>query len=531
MNSAVTWIKTNLWLVGAVVVGLLLRLWHLTSISLWHDEAFSALLIKYPWGEMMYRIGLDVHPPMYYIFLRFWHYIFGDSLFALRGMSVFFGMLTIVAVYYFVQYAFKSKRAAVIAAILVAVNPFQVQYVTEARMYTMGAFFAVAAAFALTAALRTQTAYYLNSANLVLQAQLKRRAACYYILFVLASVITIYTHYYLLFMIAAVGLYALLYCAIKFRTEFKKYLWVVLSGVAIAASYLPWLKTFLFQYKQVGAGYWIPPMDRWSIPGTLWELLLKIPVNYGEMIGKFSEAQWAFLVITVLALIMIARFVWKWSETEKWLVLGGFLAPFGGAFLFLLLAKLQGSDSSVYMVRYFIFCSSFYLMIVALFLAKLRIKQIAVLLAVILVGANVYAIWNYWELTQPQSRPGMAALSDFLNANVEPHHKIYVGSSFEFFNYKYYNKTGVRPLLFTNGSFTKDLPHYAGTAILTDEDLVQNFSDSTQPGDTVWLIWTNGFGGSQPEVPANWVQEDEKSYDEVRPYVGTTVYATEYKVD
>ncbi len=170
-------------------------------------------------------------------------------------------------------------------------------------------------------------------------------------------------------------------------------------------------------------------------------------------------------------------------------------------------------------------------MIMALFLAKFRIRQIAILFTMALVAANIYSVWNYWQLTEPQNRPGMAALSDFLNANVEPNHKIYVGSSFQFFNYKYYNKTGVRPLLFTNGSYTKDLPHYAGTAILTDEDLVQNFSENTQSGDTVWLIWTNGFGGSKPEVPSNWVQIDEKSQAEVRPYVGTWVYATEYKVN
>jgi hypothetical protein len=29
---------------------------------------------------MMYRIGLDVHPPLYYITLRFWHYLFGDGI-------------------------------------------------------------------------------------------------------------------------------------------------------------------------------------------------------------------------------------------------------------------------------------------------------------------------------------------------------------------------------------------------------------------------------------------------------------------
>ena len=262
-------IATNLTLLGIAIAGLLLRLWHLTSISLWHDEAFSVWLIRYPWSEMMHRIGLDVHPPMYYIFLRVWTYVFGQSVFSLRGLSVLFGVATIVITYYFVNYVFQNKKAALMAAALVAVNPFQIMYVTEARMYTMGAFFAVAATFALAAALRTQSLHYVTVANEVLRAQLKQRFIKYYLLFALSSAIMIYTHYYLLFTVAALGLYAIFYCIKNYKTEFTKYSWSLLSGILIALSFLPWLKEFLFQFRQVGAGYWIPPIDRWSIPNTL----------------------------------------------------------------------------------------------------------------------------------------------------------------------------------------------------------------------------------------------------------------------
>ena len=92
INKIKLFVTNNFSLIGITLVGLLFRLYNLTGISLWHDEAFSALLIKYSWSEMMYRIGLDVHPPMYYIFLRIWTDVFGHSLFALRGMSVFFGV-------------------------------------------------------------------------------------------------------------------------------------------------------------------------------------------------------------------------------------------------------------------------------------------------------------------------------------------------------------------------------------------------------------------------------------------------------
>ncbi|HEX3099422.1 MAG TPA: glycosyltransferase family 39 protein [Patescibacteria group bacterium] len=514
-------ISNNLALFGITIAGILLRLWHLTAISLWHDEAFSALLIKYSWSEMMTRIGLDVHPPMYYIFLRLWSYVFGSSLYSLRGMSVLFGVATIIVTYFFVNYVFNNHKAALIAAALIAVSPFQVQYVTEARMYTMGAFFAVAAAFALSAALRTQTLYYATVANEVLRAQLKKQFVKYYALFVLCSAILIYTHYYLLFMVAALGAYAVLYCIIHFKTQFTRYGWTVLSGVLILLSFVPWLKTFLFQFRQVGAGYWIPPMDRWSIPDTLWELLLRLP----------NPAHWMFALIALFTIALIVKTIWKQTETEKWLIIAGFLAPFAGAMLFALLAKLQGESSSVYLVRYFIFCSSFYLIIVALWLSNFKVRQIGMLFTAILLIANIYSAWNYWDELQVQTKPGMAKAAAFLAANVEPDQKVFIGSSFEFFNYKYYNRTPVKPLLFTDGHLTHDLPHYAGTAILTDQDLVLNFTDATKTGDTVWLLWTNGFGGTKPNTPTNWTQVDEKGFAEVRPYVGTWIIVSEYKVN
>lgn len=531
MTKIINFFKNNWIITVTVISGLLLRLWNLTGISLWHDEAFSALLIKYNWSEMMYRIGLDVHPPMYYIFLRIWTEIFGHSLFALRGMSVFFGVGTILTTYFFVNYVFNNKKAALIAAILVAVNPFQVQYVTEARMYTMGGFFAVSAALALVAALRNQTAYYVNAGNEFLQKQLHKQFITYYALFVLCSAILIYTHYYLLFTVAALGAYAVLYCIIKYKTEFKKYVWVVLSGFAILASFLPWLKVFIFQFKQVGAGYWIPPMDRWSIPSTLWDLLLQLSAPGSKTIlFQLSYQHLFYILLTAFVLITIIHLIRNSQQIEKWLVLAVFLAPFGGSILFLIIAKLQGNNSSVYLVRYFIFCSSFYLILISSFLTNFKIKDIGKMLVILLVVLNIYSIWNYWNELQVQTKPGMSDAVKFLKANVEPKHKIFVGSSFEFFNFKYYNNTGVKPQLFTDGHHVHDLPHFAGTAILTEDDLVLNFSDSTRHGDTIWLIWTNGFGGTKPTIPSSWELVDEKSYNEVRPYVGTVVYVDEYQV-
>lgn len=521
MQALINFVNKYWILLLILLSGTLLRLFNLTKISLWHDEAFSALLIKYSWGEMFYRIGLDVHPPLYYMALRVWHYAFGHSLFSLRAMSVLFGVGTILVGYLFVKRFFGGTRAALIAAALIAVNQFQIQYVTEARMYTMGSFFAILGAYLLGIALTATKNYYISGSGMR-PSRFKLFLA--YFAFTLTGAALLYTHYYLMFTVAALGLYGIFYLWTVFRWQITRYIWLALSGVGMLALFLPWLNWFLYQYRQVGAGYWIPPMNLWSIPDTLYRLLLNIGAP-GKIVMVLS---------TVFVLWVIWKLIKQYQQTEKWLTLAIFLAPFGGAILFAILAKLQGGDSSVYLVRYFIFAVPFLAIIVALWLARIKIAGIKTLLIVLVISANLFSIWYYWNEIKVSEKGGMAELSTLLNANVEPNHKLFVASSFEFFNLKYYhtflNQHQVRPLLYTNNNLTKNLPHYAGTAILTDDDLVLNFGESAAAGDIVWVVWTNGFGGSKPIVPTNWEQIDEFGFAEVRPYVGTWVVVTQYRV-
>jgi mannosyltransferase len=498
MQKIKIYLKSNIGLILIALSAIVVRLYKLTSVSLWHDEAFSALLIKYSWPEMMHRIGLDVHPPMYYIFLRFWHYAFGDSLFALRLMSLFFGVLTVLAVYYFVLYAFKNQKFAYIAAIIIALNPFQVQYVSEARMYTMGAFFVILAALSLVAALRNQVQ------NSVVD---NPKYKWYFGLFVLFSSILMYTHYYLLFSVAAFGVYGLWYIYTNYKFEWKAYVPILLSGLALVVLYIPWIPTFIFQFNQVGAGYWIPMMDIRSIPSDFW-----------------------LVAISVVSIYCAYKFLKKFEGEEKWLIIGSILAPFAGALLFWLRAKLVGQTSSVYLVRYFIFTSSFYLIMFAAYFSTFKWNKVRVFIVATISVVSLISINYYWQQINVNDKPGMAAAAQYLNSNVEPNHKLFVGSSFVFFNFKYYNQTGVKPLLFSNGSKVSDMPHFAGTAILTDEDLVKNFSEAVKPSDTVWLLWTTAFGSNIPTVPENWTQINQKEYTDAKPYPGAQIFVTTYRV-
>ncbi|MFH1049008.1 MAG: hypothetical protein V1732_05095, partial [Patescibacteria group bacterium] len=86
------------------------------------------------------------------------------------------------------------------------------------------------------------------------------------------------------------------------------------------------------------------------------------------------------------------------------------------------------------------------------------------------------------------------------------------------------------PLLYTPGlTALSQIPHFSGTALLTDCDLLTDFNKNLRRSETIWLIWTTGFGSGKPEIPLNWTQTDEAGFQDVFDYRGWIV-VTKYKV-
>jgi hypothetical protein len=392
-------------------------------------------------------------------------------------------------------------------------------------------------AYFLVRALREQKQFYddkkLNMPNLPQDIKLKKSYLWHYLWFAVCAGIMDFTHYYLLFTMSALCLYALIYHIYHYRTELKKYFLLLTSYFLILVFFLPWLKQFLFQYKQVSAGYWIPPMDIWSIPGTLWTMLLGIGHDNGN-----SHTLTLMVVVLLFCIFFFWQFLRKTQYFEKWLVLLATIAPFGGAILFVLLGRLKGSSSSVYEERYFLFSSTFFIIAISAWVSQIKPKWLTNSLFIVYVLFNLYAFGNYWQGLNIAQKPGMNGAAKFLGSSVAAGDHVFVGTSYEFFNYKYYDFTyyplpkGVAPLLYTGGrGDISQISHVEGVAMLANQDLLPSFSAAVHPADTVWLLWTDGFGSSKPQVPVNWTQVDERDFPDVRPWVGTNIYVTEYKVN
>jgi len=144
-------IKDNYLIILIFALGLVLRIYDLSAESLWYDESFSATISKKGVMELIKSVlsnGEESNPPLYYILLHFWVLVFGDSEFSLRFPSVVFGSVSIIAIYALGKLLF-NKRVGIIAALVITVSVFHIQYSQEARAYSMMALLSIISFYSL----------------------------------------------------------------------------------------------------------------------------------------------------------------------------------------------------------------------------------------------------------------------------------------------------------------------------------------------------------------------------------------------
>jgi uncharacterized membrane protein len=127
-----------------VVLFLALRFWKLTSFSLWGGEAFSMNGAKQSWvGMFSYVIADIVHPPLFYILLKLWIGIGGESLLWLKLLPVFTGVGLAVPFYLLCRELDLQWREMSLALFQAAVNGYLIHYAQELRMYSLFTFFSM----------------------------------------------------------------------------------------------------------------------------------------------------------------------------------------------------------------------------------------------------------------------------------------------------------------------------------------------------------------------------------------------------
>lgn len=186
-------------LVSVLVLAAFLRFYCLTCSSLWHDEGNAWALAHRSFARIAVDAAADIHPPGYYWLLKLWGGPFGYSAWGMRSLSALAGLLAVAVIYRLGLETGDVPRPAriqfaLLAALLAALNPFQVFYSQEARMYALLMLESAVLVWALVAAKRRWEGGAATG-----------KVAAYAILYLAAATAGLWTHYTFAAVLAAAG--------------------------------------------------------------------------------------------------------------------------------------------------------------------------------------------------------------------------------------------------------------------------------------------------------------------------------------
>jgi mannosyltransferase len=282
IEAAREWARSRsyaFWIVaGATVLAAGLRFATLGLQAYHHDEIVTATrILPGSFWETMDAVGYsESAPPLYYALAWVWTQFTGTGEFGLRAFSALAGVATI-PVAYLLAAELRDRRAGVVAAALVAVNPMLLWYSQEARGYSL-----------LVLLTTVSALYFVRSLDRGQRSDFRRWG--------FASALALATHYFAIFPIAVEALWLLH----RRGREAAAGLWIAATGALLLAPLA------IHQMVQ-GHAEWIS--DR-TLGHRLWETGITFTVGeIGDIIARPERPLLGLLPVAliVVALVLLAR--------------------------------------------------------------------------------------------------------------------------------------------------------------------------------------------------------------------------------
>ena len=253
----------------------------LANQSLWLDEGASWVLSSLSPQALLSASAGDFHPPLYYLLLHYWLPLVGNREWLMRLPGILIGTATIPALYFLLtQLQIKKSKSkftlAHLAALLLAINPLHIYYSQELRMYALSALLSVFAwKFFLSWLKKPQ----------------KKKA----FLFVLVTLLNLFTFYGTFFNLAAQWIYLLFNQRRRLKSFFVSNLFLLLG-------FLPWLPTFWTQLQN--GGYIKDSLPGWaSLSGDFsLKSFLLLPTKF--TLGRISLSPQAIYYAIILLIVI-----------------------------------------------------------------------------------------------------------------------------------------------------------------------------------------------------------------------------------
>ncbi len=234
-----------------------MQLVRIGDVAFWSDEAFSIKLSRLDVPGMISATASDVHPPLYYLWLKLLVCIFGEHFFVYNLSALIPFGISLVFTLTFIRRTFGNLASALFMT-CISLMPYAFAYNMEARMYTLAALFLL-------------VCFYLVFRLIV------RPSWGNWMLLALASVGAAYSHYYA--MLAAAMLYlGLLVLMISRRRGITR--WLASAALAVLL-YVPWLSVLLTTFSRTASDWWsqsIPSVKDCLVPllGNMWVIAVAI---------------------------------------------------------------------------------------------------------------------------------------------------------------------------------------------------------------------------------------------------------------
>ncbi len=498
-------------LAGGLAVYAALAFATITKFSVWFDEAFGAYLIRFDFWQVTTYTAADVHPPLYYWFLKLWSMVFGTGEVGLRSMSIFFGGVAIIFAYLLVKRLF-GRRAAIFSLLLMALSPMFIRYSQEMRMYTLVAAIVMSATYVLTLAMETG------------------KCKLWIVYGILIS-LGMWTHYFAALAWLAHWVWrAFVVGTTETRKDFiRKFFskeWIIAHAVAIGL-FAAWVPALIFQLLNVQInGFWIPPVTPTTLPNYLTNVLY-----YQDQDTVYSWVT-LFFMITLAGLLIGAVWLYRRlnNKDRQSFALIGALSFVPIVLLFLAsMPPLRPSFVDRYLIPTTLALMLFAGVILA-FVTKAKKKLLPIGLTVVTILSLGFGIYNVYELgnynknlrTSNNTRQALEVVWE-KGRSGEP---IITDGPWVFYEAIFYT-SDKHPVYFPDASTDYK---YGSLNMLREHDYgkVKDLKEFGQKHDTVWYVSRSGNGAVTPP-DSSWRQLQQMTVGDLvsgQPLYKVTQYQT-----
>lgn len=214
---------------GIAIVHAVLVFSRLDGHGLWLDEVMSIEAATGSWHEMRrFFRSLPEQHPLYYLLLRPWLGLWGDSAHALRGLSALTSLGTVPLLFLLLRRIFGST-SALLGTALYAVAPFSVFYGQEGRMYSLVLLLVSLSSWVWLRVLDDPGSVRLK------------------VLYVICATAGVYTHFFFAFVVLAHGLVGFSWPQ---EAGLVRRVRMMVPTVIVGALYLPWVAVIFANFPE-----------------------------------------------------------------------------------------------------------------------------------------------------------------------------------------------------------------------------------------------------------------------------------------